>query len=182
MNAWKLSFTAAALASLAACQSSGGGERPTSTPPAPVATSGSTGSAGSGTTGGTSSTGATGNGSGTTMPGTGTTGAGSGGGSGGSGGVPTLINVNLQNVLNNLSVSLQVNRNSIPVTAQVPIDVAAAVCGVSVDALAASFANGHGTCNATTTSPQLNQIVQQQISTGGNVQGGDQSINNGKSG
>lgn len=100
------------------------------------------------------------------------------GGSGGSGSgtdIPTLINVNLQNVLNDLSVSLQVNRNSIPVTAQVPIDVAASVCGVSVDALAASVASGNASCTATTTSAQLNQVVQQQISTGGNVTGGDQT-------
>lgn len=100
-------------------------------------------------------------------------------GSGGSPGVPTLVNVNLQNVLNNLSVSLQVDRNSIPVTAQVPIDVAAAVCGVSVDALAASIASGNGSCTATTTSPQLNQVVQQQISTGGDVNGGDQTLDTG---
>lgn len=109
----------------------------------------------------------------------GTTTGTAGGASGASGApsVPTLINVNLQNVLNNLSVSLQVDRNSIPVTAQVPIDVAAAVCGVSVDALAASVASGRGSCTATTTSPQLNQIVQQQISTGGDVKGGDQTLN-----
>jgi hypothetical protein len=86
-----------------------------------------------------------------------------------------LINVNLQNVLNDLSVSLQVNRNSIPVTAQVPIDVAASVCGVSVDALAASVASGNASCTATTSSAQLTQVVQQQISTGGNVGGGDQT-------
>jgi hypothetical protein len=100
------------------------------------------------------------------------------GGSGGSGSgtdIPTLINVNLQNVLNDLSVSLQVNRNSIPVTAQVPIDVAASVCGVSVDALAASVASGNASCTATTTSAQLTQVVQQQISTGGDVTGGDQT-------
>jgi hypothetical protein len=105
--------------------------------------------------------------------------SGAGDGAGGSPSVPTLINVNLQNVLNNLSVSLQVNRNSIPVTAQVPIDVAAAVCGVSVDALAASIASGKGSCTATTTTPQLNQIVQQQISTGGDVNGGDQTLDTG---
>jgi hypothetical protein len=98
---------------------------------------------------------------------------GSGRSSGGS--IPTLVNVNLQNVLNNLSVSLQVNRDSIPVTAQVPIDVAASVCGVSVDALAASVASGNASCTATTTSPQLTQVVQQQISTGGSVTGGDQT-------
>jgi hypothetical protein len=83
--------------------------------------------------------------------------------------------VNLQNVLNDLSVSLQVDRNSIPVTAQVPVEVAANVCGVSVSALAASLGSGNASCTATTTSPQLTQVVQQQISTGGNVGGGDQT-------
>jgi len=66
----------------------------------------------------------------------GTPASGSSSGSGTSGGgssVPTLVSVNLQNVLNDLSVSLQVNRDNIPVTAQVPIAVAASVCGVSVD-------------------------------------------------
>ena len=75
-----------------------------------------------------------------------------------------------------LSVSLQVNRNNIPVTAQVPIAVAASVCGVSVDVLAASVASGKGTCTASTTSPQLTQAVQQQIASGGNVTGGPQTM------
>jgi hypothetical protein len=100
--------------------------------------------------------------------------AGSRGGSGTS--IPTLVNVNLQNVLNNLSVSLKVNRDNIPVTAQVPIDVAASVCGVSVSALAASAANGTATCTATTTTPQLTQAVQQQIASGGSVTGGPQTM------
>jgi hypothetical protein len=102
------------------------------------------------------------------------TGGTTGGGTGSS--IPTLVSVNLQNVLNNLSVSLKVNRDNIPVTAQVPIAVAASVCGVSVDALAASAANGHATCTATTTSPQLTQAVQQQIASGGSVTGGDQTM------
>jgi len=102
---------------------------------------------------------------GTTSPGT----------SGGSS-VPTLVSVNLQNVLNNLSVSLQVNRDNIPVTAQVPIAVAASVCGVSVDVLAAAVANGKGSCTATTTTPQLTQAVQQQIASGGSVTGGPQTM------
>jgi hypothetical protein len=107
-----------------------------------------------------------------------TTGGGTTGTTGGSGGstVPALISVNLQNVLNDLSVSLQVNRNNIPVNAQVPINVAAAVCGVSVDVLAASAANGHGSCTATTTTPQLTQAVQQQIASGGSVTGGPQTM------
>jgi len=105
------------------------------------------------------------------------TGSSSGGGtSGGGSSIPTLVSVNLQNVLNDLSVSLQVNRDNIPVTAQVPIAVAASVCGVSVDVIAASAANGHASCTATTTSPQLTQAVQQQIASGGSVTGGDQTM------
>jgi hypothetical protein len=109
----------------------------------------------------------------TTAPSGGTSGTPS---SGGGTSIPTLINVNLQNVLNNLSVSLKVNRDNIPVNAQVPIDVAASVCGVSVSALAAAAANGHATCTATTTTPQLTQAVQQQIASGGAVGGGPQTM------
>ena len=98
--------------------------------------------------------------------------------SGGSGGtsIPTLVNVSLKNVLNDLSVSLQVNRDNIPVTAQVPINVAATVCGVSVDALSAAIANGQAGCTATTTTPALTQAVQQQIASGGSVTGGPQTM------
>jgi hypothetical protein len=98
-----------------------------------------------------------------------------GGSGGGAGSIPTLVNVNLQNVLNDLSVAIKVNKANIPVNAQVPIDVAANVCGVSVSALAASIASGQAGCTATTTSPQLTQAVQQQISAGGSVTGGPQT-------
>jgi hypothetical protein len=104
------------------------------------------------------------------------TGSGGTSGTGGGSSIPTLVSVNLQNILNDLSVSLQVNRNNIPVTAQVPIAVAASVCGVSVDVLAASAANGHASCTATTSTPQLTQAVQQQIASGGSVTGGDQTM------
>jgi len=95
---------------------------------------------------------------------------------GGGTSIPTLVSVNLQNVLNDLSVSLQVNRDNIPVTAQVPINVAATVCGVSVDALSAAIANGQAGCTATTTTPALTQAVQQQIASGGSVTGGAQTM------
>jgi len=92
-------------------------------------------------------------------------------GSGGS--IPSLVNVNLENVLNDLSVSLNVDRANIPVNAQIPIDVAANVCGVSVSVLSVST-GGQASCTATTASPQLAQVVQQQISAGGSVGGGAQ--------
>ena len=107
---------------------------------------------------------------------TGDAGASGSGTSGAGASIPTLVSVNLQNVLNNLSVDLKVNRDNIPVTAQVPIDVAANVCGVSVSALSASIANGHASCTATTTTPQLTQAVQQQIASGGSVTGGPQTM------
>ena len=118
---------------------------------------------------------------GTTSGSTGTaTGSGADGVTGGSagsgGGIPSLVNVNLENVLNNLSVQLSVDRANIPVNAQVPIDVAANVCGVSVSALSASIANGQASCSAVTTSPQLVQSVQQQVAAGGNVGGGAQTM------
>ena len=95
---------------------------------------------------------------------------------GGTGGIPALVNVNLQNVLNDLSVAIKVDKANIPVNAQVPIDVAANVCGVSVSALSASIASGTASCTAKTTSPALTQSVQQQISAGGSVSGGAQTM------
>lgn len=90
--------------------------------------------------------------------------------------IPALVSVSLENVLNDLSVSLNIEEANIPVNAQVPIEVAANVCGVSVNALGASIASGQaGGCTATTTSPELVQVVQQQISAGGDVGGGDQT-------
>jgi hypothetical protein len=94
----------------------------------------------------------------------------------GSGSIPALVSVNLQNVLNDLSVAIKVDRANIPVNAQVPIDVAANVCGVSVSALSASIASGTASCTAKTTSPALTQAVQQQIAAGGSVTGGPQTM------
>jgi hypothetical protein len=155
----KLIAIVASMAALAACKTQNAGTE--------AVTDGTTANA-------DASTGATAE-TGTSTGGTTTTGGTTGGTTGTGASVPALISVNLQNVLNDLSISLQVDRNSIPVTAQVPIDVAAAVCGVSVDVLAASLASGTGSCTATTASAQLNQVVQQQISTGGSVTGGDQT-------
>jgi hypothetical protein len=112
----------------------------------------------------------------TAAPAGGTTGSTGGTGTGTS--VPTLVNVNLQNVLNDLSVKLKISNANIPVNAQVPIAVAANVCGVSVSALSASIANGQASCTATTTSPTLIQYVQQQISAGGGSQTSGPMTNN----
>jgi hypothetical protein len=88
--------------------------------------------------------------------------------------IPALVSVDLRNVLNNLSVKLHLDRTNVPVNAQIPITLAANVCGVSVNVLAISAANGKGHCVAKNAPAKLAQVVQQQISAGGNVGGGAQ--------
>jgi hypothetical protein len=111
---------------------------------------------------------------------TGSGGSGTSGGATASGGgsgrlsIPSLVNVNLENVLNDLSVRLKLDRANIPVNAQIPINVAANVCGVSINILSVST-GGQAQCTAKTGTNELAQAVQQQISAGGNVGGGDQS-------
>jgi uncharacterized membrane protein YgcG len=88
--------------------------------------------------------------------------------------IPALVNVDLRNVLNNLAVRVHLDRANVPINAQIPITLAANVCGVSVNVLAISAANGKGHCIAKTASPKLAQVVQQQIAAGGSVGGGAQ--------
>lgn len=146
MKSWKFAALAASAILVAACKTTGD----------ETGTASSSGSTDTGTATGTG----TGSG-GATSGGTGTD-------------IPALVNVNLQNVLNDLSVAINVEQANIPVNAQVPVTVAANVCGVSVSVLSVST-GGQASCTAKTTSPELVQVVQQQISAGGNVGGGDQT-------
>jgi hypothetical protein len=95
----------------------------------------------------------------------------------GVGGVATsLVNVNLSNVLNNLALDLKVDKANIPVNAQIPITVAANVCGVSINILSIGAGGGSSQgCTARTTSPELTQAVQQQLAANGSVGGGAQT-------
>ena len=90
--------------------------------------------------------------------------------------VPSLVNVNLSNVLNNLALDLHVDKANIPVNAQIPISVAANVCGVSINVLSIGAGGGSSQgCTAKSTSPQLDQAVQQQLAANGSVGGGGQT-------
>lgn len=131
----------------------------TANAPAAGSASGGAGSTGS-TTGATAGaqTGASAN-TGATTPSTGS--------------IPSLVNVNLSNVLNDLSVRLQIDRANIPVNAQIPIQLAANVCGVSINVLSVST-GGQANCTAKTAPAELAQVVQQQIAAGGSVGGGAQ--------
>jgi hypothetical protein len=90
--------------------------------------------------------------------------------------VPSLVNVNLSNVLNNLALDLHIDKANIPINAQIPISIAANVCGVSINVLSIGAGGGSSKgCTAQTTSPALEQAVQQQLAANGSVGGGAQT-------
>ena len=83
------------------------------------------------------------------------------------------MNVNLSNVLNNLALDLKIDKSNIPINAQIPVTVAANVCGVSINILSIGAGGGSSQgCTANSISPELKQYIQQQIAAAGNVGGG----------
>ena len=89
-------------------------------------------------------------------------------------GAVSLVNVDLSNVLNDLSLDLDIDKANIPINAQIPITLAANICGVSINILSVST-GGSPNCTARSTSPELSQAVQQQMAANGSVGGGSQS-------
>lgn len=90
--------------------------------------------------------------------------------------VPSLVNVNLSNVLNNLALDLKIDRANIPINAQIPINIAANVCGVSINVLSIGAGGGSSQgCTANSISPELKQYIQEQLAANGNVGGGAQT-------
>ena len=88
----------------------------------------------------------------------------------------SLVNVDLSNVLNDLALDLKIDKSNIPVNAQIPITVAANVCGVSINILSIGAGGGSSEgCTANSISPELKQYIQQQIAAAGNVGGGAQT-------
>jgi hypothetical protein len=80
-----------------------------------------------------------------------------------------LVDVTIQDVsiLNNFLNDAQIaalNGVSVPVTVQVPVGVAANVCGVDANVLASQKKAGDATCNATNGSKALaQQVVKQKL-------------------
>lgn len=73
-----------------------------------------------------------------------------------------LVNVNLSDIQVDIARDLDVNVSQIPVTVQVPVGVAANVCGVEANVLAQG-GGGQAECTATSTSQALNKVVQRQM-------------------
>lgn len=75
-----------------------------------------------------------------------------------------LVNVNLGDVTvqDNLKNILNNNNIAIPVNVQVPIGIAANVCGTTVALLQKDLKAGNNTCKATTANAALAKIVARQ--------------------
>ena len=90
------------------------------------------------------------------------------GGTGGTmpttGGMESLINVNLSDIRAEIAKNVNVNLERVPITIQLPITVAANVCGVNVNLLSVQVNTAVNSCTATATSPALEQEVVNQIS------------------
>jgi hypothetical protein len=91
------------------------------------------------------------------------------------GGAVSLVNVDLRNVLNDLALDLKIDKSNIPINAQIPINVAANVCGVSINILSVGGGGSSQGCTANSISPELAQYIQQQIAANGSVGGGAQT-------
>ena len=87
----------------------------------------------------------------------------------------SLVNVDLRNVLNELALDLKIDKSNIPINAQIPINVAANVCGVSINILSVGGGGSSQGCTANSISPELAQYIQQQIAANGSVGGGAQT-------
>lgn len=63
-------------------------------------------------------------------------------------GAPGLITVSLENIRAEVAKNVNLDLEKVPLTIQLPVDVAASACGVSVNALSAQLQNGQNTCSA----------------------------------
>jgi hypothetical protein len=82
-----------------------------------------------------------------------------------------LVRVTLQNVAGDLATQLGIDRAAVPADAQASVELAAAVCGVSVQVLSVPT-EGQAACAAKTASADLGRLVQQQLASGGSTSAG----------
>lgn len=74
-----------------------------------------------------------------------------------------LVNVDLSNLRADIAKDINVDVSQIPVNVQVPVGVAANVCGVDANVLARQKKGSTPSCDAKNTSRALNQQVQRQL-------------------
>ena len=74
-----------------------------------------------------------------------------------------LVNVDLSNLRADIAKDINVDVSQIPVNVQIPVGVAANVCGVDANVLARQDKGSTPSCQAKNKSQALNQQVQRQL-------------------
>ena len=74
-----------------------------------------------------------------------------------------LVNVDVSNLRADIAKDINVDVSQIPVNVQVPVGVAANVCGVDANVLAQQKQGSTPSCQAKNKSQALNQQVQRQL-------------------
>ena len=75
---------------------------------------------------------------------------------------PGMVNVDLGTVANTIAKNIKVDAEKIPASLQLPVGLAATTCGVPAAKLTAG---DMASCQATTSSPALEQLVEAQLKT-----------------
>jgi hypothetical protein len=73
----------------------------------------------------------------------------------------SMVSVDLSKVAPSIATNIKVDASSVPLSVQVPVGVAANVCGVSASTLAQQ--SGSAACQATSTNAALDQVVQKKL-------------------
>jgi len=73
------------------------------------------------------------------------------------------VTVDVRNVSTRIAGNINVDVSTVPGSVQLPVGVAAQVCGVDADVLAKRNQDGAARCAATTTTVALDQAVQRQL-------------------
>lgn len=79
----------------------------------------------------------------------------------------SAVTVDVSSVAPNIAKNIKVDVGQIPTSVRVPVGVAASVCGVSANTLAEQSSGGTTSCQASSTSTALDQVVQAQLKAGG---------------
>src|SRR5262245_7048874 len=74
----------------------------------------------------------------------------------------SLVSVDISDVKAEIAKNISVDPSQVPASVQVPVDVAATVCGVEASALTSQAQQGSASCKAKSTNSALESEVQKQ--------------------
>ena len=76
---------------------------------------------------------------------------------------PALVNVDISKVADHIARNIKADADQLPLAVQLPIEVAANVCGLTASSLGQQTAASGRTCTAQTSSTALELVVQEKV-------------------